>query len=192
MLHRMIVATRLALGVPMLSMLARAEDDGETLGLIELDTNLADVEKPPELPPGLYTGEIQDVQVATSQKGNQYFNIKFHISPSEIPAEMQDDFEDGADMFYNRIIKPKGKDRRALFNLKNFVEKLGLSTDTTTIDPNEWMGQSARLKVVHGTYQGDKRAEIKSIEAADGVVNAPAPKKESAAPAKKTAARGRK
>lgn len=187
-MHRFIMATRYMASASLLGVFGAVHDDedGETLGLIELDTSLSDVEKPKELPPGNYTGEIQDVQMGTSQKGNSYFNIKFVISPSEIPADMQDDFEDGCALYYNRIIVPKKGDRRALFNLKNFIEKLGLDTNTTQIDPNEWMGQSARLKVVHGTWQGEKRAEIKSIESAE----APSGKKKAVVEEKAPPARG--
>src|SRR5262252_7662663 len=98
-----------------------AEDD-ESLDVIELEESLADVEKPAELPPGLYVGEVQDVQVATSAKGNAYYAVRFVVPPDEIPADIQDDFEDGAALFWNRQIKPRdGKDRRALFNLRKFV-----------------------------------------------------------------------
>lgn len=141
--------------------------DEEPLGILELDQNLADIEKPPELPAGNYTGEIQDVGKGVSGKGNEYYAIKFVVPPAEIPAAMQDDFEEGAILYYNRIIVPKGKDRRALFNLRRFVEAIGLDANTSTIDPNEWMGQQARLKIVMGAYQGEARAEIKSIESAE-------------------------
>ncbi len=89
-------------------------------------------------------------------------------------------------MFYNRLIVPNGKDRRALFNLRKFMEAIGLDANTTTIDPNEWMGREARLKVVMGAYQGEPRAEIKSIESADGKVAA-----KGAQAAAKPPARGR-
>lgn len=139
----------------------------ETVGIVELEENLSDVEKPPELPPGLYTGEVQDVQIQDSQKGNRYFAIKFIIPQAELPADMQDQFEDGAVLYWNRQIVPAGKDRRALFNLKRLVESLGLDANTTTIDPNEWMGCSARLRVRHSSYQGERRAEIAAIEPAE-------------------------
>lgn len=195
-MHKLIVASRFALSSSLLSLMAvrmAADDDGETLGLIELDDNLADAEKPPELPPGNYTGEIQDVQMATSQKGNEYFAIAFKIPPSEIPADLQDDFEDGATLYYNRLVKPTKGDRRALFNLKNFIEKIGLDTNTTTIDPNQWMGQTARLKIVHEKYQGESRAQIKSVESAEGGSSKPSSTKAAAAaPAAAPARRGRK
>lgn len=140
----------------------------EPMGIIELDQNLSDVEKPKEIPPGKYVGEIQDVQEATSAAGNTYFAIQFRIPPDELPADVAEEYEDGALMFWNRIIKPRGRsDRRALFNLRKFIEALGLDPNTTSIDPNDWMGRQARLQVVMGKYQGEDRAEIRSVEAAE-------------------------
>lgn len=144
----------------------------ESLDIIELESNLADVEKPPEIPPGLYLGEIQDIQKADSAKGNQYFAIKFVIAPDELPADMQDQFEDGAVLYWNRQIVPTLKDRRALFNLRKFIEAIGLDANTTSIDPNEWMGQTARLRVRHGKFNGEFRAEIQSVEPAEAAATA--------------------
>lgn len=155
------------LGSLMTASIAFAPSDDEGLGIIELDQNLSDVEKPLELPAGLYTGEIQDVQIGTSQKGNRYFAIKFVVPNTEIAADIADQFEDGAALFYNRIIVPDGKDRRALFNLRKFLEAIGIDSNTTQIDPNEWMGRQARLKVVTEKYQGEERAQIKSVESAE-------------------------
>lgn len=140
----------------------------EPIGIIELDESLADVEKPKEIPPGKYVGEIQDVQEATSGKGNTYYAIQFRVPPEELPPDVADQYEDGAVLYWNRVLKPRGRaDRRALFNLRKFVESLGLDPNTTTIDPNDWMGREARLHVVTGKYQGEERAEIRAIEAAE-------------------------
>lgn len=146
---------------------ARGGDDNEPLGLIELDESLADVEKPAEIAAGVYVGEVQDVQIQQSQKGNRYFAIKFVIPPDELPADIRDDFEDGAILYWNRNIVPNGRDRRALFNLRKLVEAFGLDSNTNAIDPNEWMGRKARLRVVMGKWQGEDRAEIKAVEAAE-------------------------
>jgi len=152
----------------------------EPMGMIELDENLADVEKPKEVPPGKYTGEVQSVEEKPSAAGNTYFAVQFRIPPDELPADVADQYEDGCLLYYNRIIKPRGKsDRRALFNLRKFIEALGLDSNTTTIDPNDWMGRQARLHVRMGKYQGEERAEIAAVEAAE-------PK---AAPARKPAGR---
>jgi hypothetical protein len=183
-MHRFITAARYSLGASLFSAIITRADD-EPLGIIELDTNLADVEKPLELPAGNYTGEIQDVQIGTSQKGNQYFNVKFVIAPDEIPSDVAEQFEDGATLYYNRIIVPGKSDRRALWNLRKFIEAIGLDSKSSQIDPNEWMGMKARLKVTHGSWQGETRAEIKSVESAE----APVSKKAEEKPAPKTRAR---
>jgi hypothetical protein len=140
----------------------------EPMGIIELDENLADVERPKDIPPGKYIGEIQSVEEATSGKGNIYYAIQFRVAPDELPADIADQYEDGTIMFWNRILKPRGRsDRRALFNLRKFVEALGLDTNATTIDPSDWMGRQATLHVVTGRYQGEERAEIRAVEAAE-------------------------
>jgi len=140
----------------------------QDLDIIELEENLADVEKPPELPPGWYTAEIQDVQTAISAgKGNKYYAIKLVIPPDEISADVKEDFPDGATLSWNRQVVPKKGDRRALFNLRKLIEAMGLDTSITTIDPNEWMGCHVRVKVRHKPYEGEQRAEIQAIEAAE-------------------------
>lgn len=142
-------------------------EDNE-LDIIELEDNLADVEKPAELPPGWYTAEIQDVQTAISQgKGNKYYAIKCVIPPDEISADVKDDFPDGATLSWNRQVVPKKGDRRSLFNLRKLMEAMGLDPNTTRIDPNEWMGCRVRVKVRHKPYEGEQRAEIAAIEAAE-------------------------
>ena len=89
-------------------------------------------------------------------------------------------------MFCNRLSSPEAKsDRRALFNLRKFIEALGLDSNTTSIDPNEWMGRPARFHVRMGTYQGEQRAEIGSIEASEPE---PAPARQRLRPARRRAA----
>lgn len=185
MLHKMIQLTQAGLGFSLLKSFVRFDDDD--MGIIELETSLSDVEKPLDLPAGLYEAEVQDVQIATSNKGNRYFAVKFVVPPDQIGADVADQFEDGAALYWNRVVVPTGKDRRALFNLRKFMEALGMDTNTAQVDPNEWMGRRARLKVVHTTYQGETRAEIKAVESAEG--SKPAAK---AAPAAAARGRGRK
>jgi hypothetical protein len=142
--------------------------DQDELGIIQLDQNLADIERPPEIPPGKYVGEIQSVEVKLSGAGNNYFAIRILIPAENIPAEVAEHYEDGALMFYNRLLVPSGTDRRALWNLRQFVEKLGLDSNTNQINPNEWMNQS--LGVVIGmekNLEGEMRAGVKSLFAAE-------------------------
>lgn len=138
-------------------------DDTE-LSIVELEENLEDVEKPKELPNGVYKAEIQDVQQATSQKGNDYYSIRFVIPPTEIPADFQDEYPDGAQLTYNRVLVPIANNRRSLFNFKQFLKSIGLTSTGSTFDPNEWMGREARVVVRQSKYQGEMRAGIAAIE----------------------------
>lgn len=165
------------------------EDDG-SVGILELDSSLADAEKPPEIPAGVYVGEVMEVQEKDAQSGNRYYAIKFVIPPENLPADIREQWEDGCTLYWNRNLIPTAKDRRALFNLKRLIEAFGLDTNTSTVDPNEWMGRTARLRVVHGKYQGEVRAEIRSVEPAEPEVSARRGTAQAEPPKKKAPARG--
>lgn len=166
-------------------------DDNEPIGMIELDQNLADVEKPPILPAARYVGEVQDVQKATSQAGNEYFAIKIVVPTDQIRADMAEQFDDGAILYWNRQVVPNGKDRRALWNMRKLLEALDMDTKTNTIDPNDWMGKQIGILVGHSTFQGEVRAEIKSVFPANTSGGQQQQREEAKAPAKaSTPARG--
>jgi hypothetical protein len=166
--------------------------DHEDLGIIQLDQNLADIERPPEIPVGRYVGEIQSVEQKTSGQGNEYFALRILVPSENIPAEVAEHYEDGALFFYNRLLVPKGNDRRSLWNLRQFVEKLGLDSNTNEINPNEWMNQSIGLVVgLEKNLEGELRSSVKSLFAAE---DAPARDEEpEEVPAQKAvASRGRR
>ncbi|MCI0557500.1 MAG: hypothetical protein MN733_03315 [Nitrososphaera sp.] len=153
---------------------AAAEEDAaptEELDIIELDQNLEDVEEPDLLPPGWYIGEIQSVEIRPNQAGTgRYFATKFVVPPENFPADYDpENWPDGCALYYNLVRVPRQGDRRAISNVKKFMQKLGLSLSTSRIDPNEWIGRRAKLKVVNSEYQGVEREAIapNGIEAAD-------------------------
>jgi hypothetical protein len=162
----------------------------DELGIISLEQNLADVERPPEVPVGRYTSEIQSVEIKTSGNGNDYFAMKMLIPQEHIPAEIAEHYEDGATFYYNRLLVPKGNDRRTLWNLRQFVEKLGLDSNTTEINPNEWMNQTIGLVIgTEKNLEGELRSAIKSLYA---VEDQPMRAQEVLAPVAATATRGRR
>jgi len=143
-----------------------AEDD--VLSVVELEGNLADAEKPPEVPPGKYVGEVQDVQAQSSQAGNRYWSVRIVIPQEELPASVSESYEDGAILFWNRQLVPRdNRDRRTIFSLKQLYTALGLDPNITTIDPNDWMGCKTLVTVRMGQYLGEPRAEIASLSPAD-------------------------
>jgi hypothetical protein len=160
------------------------------LGILTLDMNLSDVERPPEIPVGRYVGEIQSVELKTSGTGNEYYAIRILVPAENIPAEVSEHYEDGALFFYNRLLVPKGNDRRSLWNLRQFVEKIGLDSDTNEINPNEWMNQSIGVVIGMGKdLEGTLRSEVRSLFAAE---EAPAREEEEEEVEAPKAARGRR
>jgi hypothetical protein len=142
--------------------------ENEPLSIVELEGNLGDAEKPPEVPPGKYIGEVQDVQENSSQAGNRYWSVRFVIPQEELPANVAEAYEDGAVLFWNRQLVPRdARDRRTIFALKNLYTALGLDPNITTVDPNDWMGCKVLLTVRMGQYLGEPRAEIASLAPAD-------------------------
>ena len=145
-----------------------ADDDAPTIA--EFDQNLDDVEPPELLPEGHYVGEVQEVKTPVSQKGNRYYSIQFLIPPEEFPPHYDvDNYPDGVRLYYNLLTVPQAGDRRAIHRVREFMEKLGLSTATNVIDTSEWLNQTAKLRVRHSSYQGNRREEIQpnGIERAD-------------------------
>ena len=166
--------------------------DHEELGIISLDMNLADVERPPEIPVGRYVGEIQSVEQKTSGAGNEYFAIRILVPNENIPAEVAEHYEDGALFFYNRLLVPKAGDRRSLWNLRQFVEKLGLDANTNEINPNEWMNQTVGIVVgMEKNQDGELRSSVRSLFAAEDAPAREEEEEEKPAP-KAAAARGRR
>ena len=137
-----------------------AADD--SLDVIELDQNLDDYPEPELLPPGIYEAELQAVSEKTNQKGTgKYYAIEFVIPPENFPADYDvDNWPEGLKLFYNLLRVPTSGDRRSVANIRKFIEKIGLAVDTPRIDPNEWIGRHARLRVEHGTWEGNKREQI--------------------------------
>lgn len=149
--------------------MAKEDQNEEELNVIELEENLADVEKPKELPPGNYIGEVNNVTAKTDKNGAPYFAIQFTVPTDRIPADMQDEYPDGAQLFLNYLRSPtRGADARAKWRFKQFILALGLKADGSTFDPNDWMGRECRLIVAMGKGQdGEPRAEIKGFAAGE-------------------------
>jgi len=149
------------------------------LSTIELDEILDDIEPPPLLPKGWYEGSIRSVEERTSAKENEYYNIAVMISPSQFPpdGEYGEFFPDGVQLYYNRILVPKAGDRRSMYRIGGFMKKLGVRTNVSVVDPSEWVGCNVKVRVDHGSWEGEDRMEIGALEASEEAQSAPAPKK---------------
>lgn len=145
--------------------------DEDTLDILQIETNLADVPKPLDLPAGRYLAEIVNVQQRQGPK-MRYYNVIFLIPPEEYPPQIREELEesypDGVQMYYNRIMVPRsGGDRRSIYRVTQFMGILGLDTNTNVINPNDWMGQKATLVTRIGEWNGEKRPEIGDVQSAE-------------------------
>ena len=148
------------------------DDANEELDVLELDENLDDVEEPELLPPAWYRAEVRGVELRDNQAGTgKYYDVEFVVQPNNFPADYDtENYPDGFITHYRLLRKPRsGADRRAVTNIRKFMQKLGVSTSTNIIDPNEWVGKEARLKIIHNKYQGETREQIApgGVEAAE-------------------------
>ena len=147
------------------------EEQDEGVDVIEIEGSLEDVEKPEDIKPGRYLAEITGVEIRQGPKA-RYYATTFVIPPEEYPSDQREMLEesnpDGITMYWNRVMVPRSAgDQRSLFRVKQWMQVIGLDTATNRIDPNDWMGQSAILVLQTGTWQGEKRSEIKRVEKAD-------------------------
>lgn len=143
---------------------ADAGEASNEIGIIELEGNLDETEEPQLLPPKWYVAQVTNVSAPTSKKGNRYFSVELTIFPDQYPPDYDvDNAPDGKKFYYNRLSMP-GRDRRSRWNMREFLRKLGLPTNTTQINPDDWMGAKVKAKVTHSTYQGEKRDEVRELE----------------------------
>lgn len=131
--------------------------------IIEYTEDLSEATEPQPLPAGDYTGEIRGVEAKTSDKGNRYISVAFFIEPEQYPADYTDGNPDGTTMSYNRL-SPEAN-QRARWNMKKFCEAIGVPL-TSKIDLNEWIGKTAIIEVINGSYEGSPTAQIKKIKEA--------------------------
>jgi hypothetical protein len=131
-----------------------------TMSIIEFQTSLADAEKPVPLPAGEYTAEIRKAEVKISAAGNEYLALQCYISPDEYPADFADGDPDGTVLTFNRlVISNKPQDR---WRMRRFLETVGMKLGSS-LDVNELMGLGIKVRTSVSSYEGEDRAEIKSL-----------------------------
>jgi hypothetical protein len=139
--------------------------------IIELSQDIADTPEPVLMPPGWYLAQIESVEIRPNQAGTgRYYSTVFRVPTEKFPADYEvDNYPDGLPLYYNLVRVPRDGDRKSISNLRKFLEQIGMPTNISTIDPNEWIGRTAKVKVVHHTYQGQTREQIApgGIQSAD-------------------------
>jgi uncharacterized protein DUF669 len=137
--------------------------DNEPTSLMEFSSDLSTAEAPPPLPVGEYPASIVKAEIKDSAKGNKYLALMFRIEPESYPADFIDGNPEGETLSYNRVVlqdNPQGR-----YRMRKFLESVG-GTLSTRVDPNELMGLTATVGIVHGKWEGETRAEIAKVLAA--------------------------
>lgn len=135
----------------------------DTTGIMEYSSDLNDAEAPPPLPAGEYPAEIVKAEIRLSQKGNNYLALMFRVNPESYPADFVDGNPEGETLSYNRLViqdTPQGR-----YRMRRFLEAVGAKLGRS-IDPNELMGLTATVGIVHGKWEGEDRAEIAKVTVA--------------------------
>lgn len=132
----------------------------ELPSIVEYSEDIATAEAPPPLPVGEYPAQIKSATVKESQKGSKYYEVMFYLSPNEYPADFDKGDPDGMQLAYRRL---SAEDKpQARFNMRKFCEAIG-ATASKRIDVNDWIGLEGKIQVVHETYEGVQRAQVKGV-----------------------------
>lgn len=137
--------------------------DNEPTSLMEFSSDLSEAEAPPPLPVGEYPATIVKAEIKDSKQGNRYLAIMFRIEPESYPADFIEGNPEGETLSYNRVVlqdTPQGR-----YRMRKFLESIG-GPLSSRVDPNDLMGLTATVGIVHDTWEGEKRAQIAKVLAA--------------------------
>lgn len=134
----------------------------EMSSIVEFSEDITTQEAPPPLPVGEYEAEIRKAEAAISNNsGNKFAKVAFYVAPEDYPPDFDASTNpEGVTMNYSFVSledTPKGR-----YQCRKFCEKIGATT-AKSIDLNEWIGLRAIVEVVHGEYNGEPQAQIKSV-----------------------------
>ncbi len=137
--------------------------DGESI--VELDQNLDAYDDFELLPKGNYKGTCTLAEKRVSDNGNEYYYTNWVIAPEDYPDDYDaENAPEGTTLIYSRVQVAKSNDRRSITAVKRLMRAMGLELKTKVIDPDLWVGRSARLVISHETYNGERNARIQRIE----------------------------
>lgn len=110
------------------------------------------------LPEGIYEGEVKKVELKTNKAGDgQYLNFEWEVIDEEGKAKKVWDIAS---------LKPQ-----ALWKLKSVLDAFGMQADgSVELEPEDFVGQQAQLKLKIDTYQGKEKNVIEEIKGFDGAV----------------------
>lgn len=133
--------------------------------IVSFSEDISTAEAPPALPASEYPGQITQVTKKTSQRGTEYAEVLFSISPDDFPADYDaSNAPDGLVVPYRRASLEDTPNAR--FRLRRFCEAIGAPM-SKEMDLNDWVGLTAKLTLEASEWEGVPRNEITKVAPAD-------------------------
>lgn len=140
-----------------------AEDTPELGSLFDFSQDLSTAEAPPPLPARKYQATVTSAVPKMSQKGNTYAEIGFTVDPSQFPPDFAAIQKDAVVLYHRRLVLEDSV--RGRYQARKFCEALRVPT-SKRLDLNDFVGKIAVIEVTKSSYNGEDRADIKTVEAA--------------------------
>lgn len=139
-------------------------DPAPELGsLFDFSQDLSTAEAPPPLPARKYQATVTGATAKMSQKGNTYAEVAFTVDPSQFPPDFAAIQKDAVVLYHRRLVLEDTV--RGRYQARKFCEALRVPT-SKRLDLNDFIGKIAVIEVTQSEYNGEPRADIKSVEAA--------------------------
>lgn len=124
------------------------------MSIIELATNIEEMQEFDPLPAGLFPGECQDLEVRFSEKKpNGYIYCQLRISPDHFPQDYDvDNAPEGMIVVYAQVSIPTPQDRRAVKPFINFHKAFGVTPSGNQFNPEDFIGKSCQIILTRGEY----------------------------------------
>jgi len=135
------------------------------MDIIELSTNIEEMQEFEPLPAGPYPAEVRDVEVRYSEKQpNGYFYLVLNIDPNDYPADYDvENAPEGAQIVYARVQVPDAANRRTVKPFKNMLAAFGVKQKGNKFAPDDLIGKHAQVILSVNEYQGNPVNNVEGI-----------------------------
>jgi hypothetical protein len=136
------------------------------MSIIELSCNIDEMEEFEPLPDGLYPAQVVDLEVRYTEKMPQgYIYMQLKVAVADFPADYDPgNAPEGLTLVYARTSLPDPANRRTVRPFKKVLEAFDLPANTSSIDPNEWIGKDVQVLLRRQEYQGEFINNVEALQ----------------------------
>lgn len=134
------------------------------VSILEFSQDISEAEAPPPLPVGEYNATVEAIDTRTSNTtGRDYLSISLRVSPDDFPPDFDaTSYPEGVILNYNRLgVEDNARNR---YNMRKWCEALQAPMGKQ-VDPNDWVGLSCRVGIIHRPWEGEDRPNINKVTA---------------------------